>query len=157
MPKEILIRDIRSKHIGKEIIIKGLVKQESDIRPQVISSKFECSKCKYILSVLQIEHIFRSPNKCKCGFNGPFKLLSKEIIDVKNIVLEEDIKSDNPKKIKAILKKELTSPENDRLTSIGNFIEVSGILEEESCLTDNQISNNLELVLEVNNLKVFSN
>ena len=39
------IRDIRSIHLDKFIAIEGLVRQTSDVRPQVISAKFECPSC----------------------------------------------------------------------------------------------------------------
>ena len=48
------IRDIRAKHLGKFIWIDGIVRQASDVRPQVVSAKFECPSCGTIISVLQL-------------------------------------------------------------------------------------------------------
>src|SRR3989344_2284629 len=41
----ILIRDIRSVHLNKFMCIEGIVRQSSDVRPQVTSAKFECPSC----------------------------------------------------------------------------------------------------------------
>ncbi len=44
LPKsqEIKVRNIRSKNLNEMIIIEGIVRQASDVRPQVINAKFEC-------------------------------------------------------------------------------------------------------------------
>src|SRR3989338_6812066 len=44
LPKSqhIMIRDIRSKHINKLLYVDGLIRQKSDVRPQVTSARFEC-------------------------------------------------------------------------------------------------------------------
>ena len=41
----IKIRDIRSVHINKLIFSEGIVRQKSDVRPQVVSARFECPSC----------------------------------------------------------------------------------------------------------------
>ena len=40
--QNIRLRDIRSKHINKLVSITGTVRQKSDVRPQVTSTRFEC-------------------------------------------------------------------------------------------------------------------
>src|SRR3989338_3751617 len=40
--QRIMIRDIRSKHINKLVFVDGLIRQKSDVRPQVTSARFEC-------------------------------------------------------------------------------------------------------------------
>src|SRR3989344_1162912 len=42
---EIMIKDIRSAHINKLLFVKGLVRQKSDVRPQVTTARFECPSC----------------------------------------------------------------------------------------------------------------
>ncbi|MCK5107783.1 MAG: minichromosome maintenance protein MCM, partial [Nanoarchaeota archaeon] len=39
--QKIMIRDIRSKEIGKLVHIEGTIRQKSDVRPQVTSARFE--------------------------------------------------------------------------------------------------------------------
>ena len=51
----IKIREIRSKHINKLICVHGLVRQKTDVRPQVTSSRFECPSCGNIIPILQLD------------------------------------------------------------------------------------------------------
>src|SRR3989344_5122613 len=57
------IREIRSKHIGRFLFVEGVVRQKSDVRPQVTSAKFECPSCGNIISVLQLDTKFKEPSR----------------------------------------------------------------------------------------------
>ena len=59
--QEIKIRNIRAKHLGNLIAIEGIVRQASEVRPQVTNAKFECPSCGTIISVLQIDKKFKEP------------------------------------------------------------------------------------------------
>src|SRR3989338_648396 len=85
----IKIKEIRAKHLDQFIAIEGIVRQSSDVRPQVVNARFECPTCGAILSVLQIDRKFREPSRCSCGRKGLFKLLSKEMVDAQRLVIEE--------------------------------------------------------------------
>ncbi|MBR9690993.1 minichromosome maintenance protein MCM [Candidatus Woesearchaeota archaeon] len=128
------IRNVRSKHLGKFLQIKGLIRQKSDVRPQVTSAKFECPSCGNVLSVLQLEQKFKEPTSCGCGRKGKFKLLSKELVDAQKIVLEEapeDLEgSEQPKRMNIFLKNDLTSPMSERQTNPGSKIKITGVLNE---------------------------
>ena len=87
--QKIMIRNIRSKHINKLFVMEGVVRQKSDVRPQVTSARFECPNCGNIINVLQLDTQFKEPNKCGCGRKGKFRLLTKELVDAQGIVLEE--------------------------------------------------------------------
>ena len=69
----IKIRNIRSRNLNELIMVEGIVKQASDVRPQVVNAKFECPSCGTIMSVLQMEKKFREPTRCSCGRRGGFK------------------------------------------------------------------------------------
>src|SRR3989344_5241378 len=88
---KMLLREVRSKHLGKLVWSLGVVRQKSDVRPQVTSARFECPSCGNVITVLQIEieKKIREPSKCSCGRKGKFKELSKELIDAQGLVLEE--------------------------------------------------------------------
>jgi len=87
--QKIMVSDIRSTHIGRLITVTGIVRQKSDVRPQVTTSKFECPNCGNVISVLQLENSFREPDRCGCGRKGKFKLVSKSLVDAQSMVLEE--------------------------------------------------------------------
>lgn len=132
--QKIRIRDVRSEHIGKFLYLMGLVRQKSDVRPQVTSAKFECPSCGNVLTVLQLDTKFKEPTRCGCGRKGKFRLLSKELVDAQGIVLEEIPEEleggEQPKRINILLKNDLVSPMSDRKTNPGTKIIVVGVLKE---------------------------
>ncbi|MFH1668544.1 MAG: LAGLIDADG family homing endonuclease [Candidatus Woesearchaeota archaeon] len=132
--QEIKIRDIRSKHIDKLICIDGIVRQKTDVRPQVITAKFECPSCGNVMPVIQIEAKFKEPTRCGCGRKGKFRLLSKELVDAQKLVLEEipeDLEDGGqPKRIDVFLKNDLVSPLSDKKTNPGTKIRIVGQVKE---------------------------
>ena len=130
----IMIRDIRSKHIGGLLTITGTVRQKSDVRPQVTTARFECPSCGNVMSVLQLENKFNEPTRCGCGRKGKFRLLSKELVDAQGIVLEEateDLEGgEQPKRMNVFLKDDLVSPISDKRTNPGSKIRIVGSIKE---------------------------
>ena len=66
------IRNIRAKHLDQFIAIEGIVRQASDVKPQVVNARFECPSCGAILSVLQVDRKFREPSRCSCNWKGNY-------------------------------------------------------------------------------------
>ncbi|MFW5746519.1 MAG: minichromosome maintenance protein MCM [Nanoarchaeota archaeon] len=133
--EKVLIRDLRSSHIGKLILVEGSVRQKSDVRPQVKTAKFECPSCGTNIEIQQTDQKFKEPSKCRsCGRKGRFHLLSKELVDAQGIVLEEattDLEGgEQPKRINIFLKDDLVSPMTDKRTNPGTSIRVVGVLKE---------------------------
>jgi replicative DNA helicase Mcm len=134
LSQRVAIKDVRSSHLGKFLFLTGIVRQKSNVRPQVTTAKFECPSCGNIISVLQTEEKFKEPFRCGCGRKGKFRLISKELIDVQGIVLEENPEEleggDQSKRINILLKGDLVSPMSDKKTNPGTKIIVNGILRE---------------------------
>ncbi len=152
---EILIRDIRSIHLNKFIAVDGLVRQKSDVRPQVVSSRFECPSCGAIQTILQLGTSFREPNACGCGRRGKFRELSKELIDAQRMVLEEVPEllegGEQPKRINVFLKEDLVSPITEKRTNPGSRILVTGVVKEIPTTTKTGgKTTSFDLLLEVN-------
>ena len=116
--QNIMIRNIRSVHIGKFMNVDGIVRQKSDVRPQVIAARFECPVCGNIINILQFNGNFREPSKCGCGRKGKFTLLNKDLVDAQGIVIEEAPESleggEQPKRINVLLKDDLVSPLSEK-------------------------------------------
>jgi len=160
LPKtqKIMIRDIRSVHIGKFISIEGVVRQKSDVRPQMTSARFECPACASIIPVLQQESKLKEPLQCTCGRKGKFRMLSKELIDVQKIRIEECIEQldggQQPKRIEAFLKEDLVSPISDSKTSPGTKLIMNGFIREMPIiLKSGGQSTRFDLMLEVNHVE----
>jgi len=128
------IRNVRAKHINKLIVMEGTVRQKSDVRPLVVTARFECPSCGNVITLHQSDAKFKEPEKCGCGRKGKFRLLSKQLIDAQRIVLEEVAESldsgEQPKRMGVILKNDLVSPLTEKKTNPGSTIKVSGVLKE---------------------------
>jgi len=159
LPKNqsILIRNIRSEHLGKFLFFEGIVRQKSDVRPQVTSAKFECPSCGNVISVLQIDSKFKEPSRCGCGRKGKFRLLSKELIDAQGLVLEENPEKldggEQPKRINVMLQQDLVSPITEKRTNPGSKVRVTGMIKEIPIIlkTGGQ-STRYDLYVEANNI-----
>lgn len=160
LPSEqrILIRDIRSHQLGRFIWTEGIVRQKSDVRPQVTTAKFECPSCGNVIPVLQLENKFREPTRCGCGRKGKFRLLSKELVDAQGIVLEEATKDleggAQPKRINLFLQQDLVSPMSDKRTNPGTSVRITGIIKEVPVmLRSGGQSTKFDLLIEVNHIE----
>ncbi len=131
--QELEIREVRSKHIEKLFAFDGIVRQKSDVRPQVTTAKFECPSCGNIISVIQLDSKFKEPTRCGCGRKGKFRLIQKDLVDAQKIVLEEipeRLEGSQPKRIDVFLKNDLVSPLSDKKTNPGTKIKVVGMIKE---------------------------
>ncbi|VVB82418.1 Minichromosome maintenance protein MCM [uncultured archaeon] len=155
--QEIKVRNIRSRNLNEMITIEGIIRQASDVRPQVVNAKFECPSCGTLMSVLQIEKKFREPPRCSCGRRGGFKLISKEMVDTQRLVVEESPESltggEQPKKINVFVKEDLVEPRMEEKTTPGSRIKIIGVLKEVPIpLQTGGMSTRFELAIEANNI-----
>ncbi len=155
--QEIKVRNIRSRNLNEMIVIEGIIRQASDVRPQVVNAKFECPSCGTVMSVLQIEKKFREPPRCSCGRRGGFKLISKEMVDTQRLVVEEAPESlsggEQPKRINIFVKEDLVEPKMEEKTTPGSRIKVIGVLKEVPIpLHSGGLSTRFELAIEANNV-----
>ena len=155
--QEIKIRNIRSRNLDEMIVIEGIIRQASDVRPQVVNAKFECPSCGTIISVLQMEKKFREPARCSCGRRGGFRLASKEMVDTQRLVVEETPESltggEQPKRINVFVKEDLVEPKMEEKTTPGARVKIIGVLKEVPVpLQSGGLSTRFELAVEVNNI-----
>ncbi len=129
-----MVRDIRAKHLEKFLQLEGIVRQKSDVRPQVTNARFECPSCGNIIPVLQLDQKFKEPSRCGCGRKGKFRLLDKTLVDAQKIVLEEspeDLEGgEQPKRLNIFLKNDLVSPMTEKQTNPGAKIRLTGVVKE---------------------------
>jgi len=156
--QDININEIRSKHLNKLFMMEGIVRQKSDVRPQVTSAKFECPQCGNIISVLQLDSVFKEPTKCGCGRKGKFRLISKELVDAQGIVLEESPEKleggGQPKRMNVFLKDDLVSPLSEKKTSPGSKIVVVGFVKEVPIISKSGGKlTRFDLIIEANNIE----
>jgi len=152
----IKIRNIRAKHLNKFVWIEGIVRQASDVRPQVVSARFECPSCGTIISVLQLEKKFKEPTRCSCGRKGFFKLVSKQMVDAQRLVLEESpealVGGEQPRRMNVFLKEDLVEPKMEERTTPGSKVKVLGVLNEVPVPLPLGVSTRFDLAIDANNI-----
>src|SRR3989344_5845849 len=152
--QRIKIREIRSKHLNKFVLIDGIVRNKTDVRPHVTAAKFECHSCGNILNVLQLDKKYKEPTRCGCGRKGKFKEISKELVDGQGLVLEEspdDLDGSQPKRINVFLKDDLVSPITERKSSPGSRVKIHGwVIEVPISLRTGGRATKYDLVIEAN-------
>lgn len=151
------VRNIRAKHLDTFIWIEGIVRQASDVRPQVVNARFECPSCGALLSVLQIDKKFNEPARCSCGRKALFKLISKEMVDTQRLVIEESPDSleggEQPRRINVFLKEDLVDPRMEERTTPGSKVRIFGVLKEVPVpLQTGSISTRYDIAIEANNI-----
>ena len=151
------IGHIRAKHLNKLISIEGIVRQASNVRPEVVNAKFECPSCGTIISVLQIEKKFREPTRCSCGRKGQFRLISKEMVDAQRLIIEESpealVGGEQPRRMDIFLQEDLVEPKMEEKTTPGARVKVIGILKEiPRPLSSGGLSTVFDLAIQANNI-----
>ena len=154
---QVKIRNIRSKHLNELIVLEGIIRQASDVRPKVVNAKFDCPSCGTIISVLQIENKMREPSRCSCGRRGGFRMISKEMVDTQRLVIEESPESlsggEQPKRLNVFVKEDLVEPRMEEKTTPGARIKVIGVLKEVPVpLSTGGMSTRFEIAVESNNI-----
>ncbi|VVB80901.1 Minichromosome maintenance protein MCM [uncultured archaeon] len=155
---QIMIRDIRSKHLNKLYGFQGVVRNKSEVRPQVAAAKFECPSCGNTHSILQLDTKFQEPTRCSCGRKGKFKLVSKELVDAQMMVLEEVPEQldggEQPKRMNVLLTNDLVSPLTEKRTNPGARVAVTGQVKEVPIfLRTGGQSTKFDLFIEANHLE----
>ncbi len=136
LPKStsVKIRDLRSKHLVKTVTVNGIIRQASEVRPEVIEATFECPDCGNHIVVPQDGLVFTKPSMCICGRRSKFKVLEKKFTDMQTLTIEEhpeDLSgAQQPSRIKALLYDDLVDPELREKLTPGNRVCINGILRE---------------------------
>jgi len=155
--REIRIRNIRSQHLGKMIVVDGFVKRASEIRPEVCESVYECLECGNTIEMVQKERVLKTPEKCEaCGAKKGFKLIRQKFYDARWIVVEEPYEittGERPSELMIYLKEDLTSPKMQNKTEPGNRIKVVGILKELPRRVKGTRSRQMEIYLDANSVE----
>lgn len=126
------IRELRSEHLGKLVVVDGIVKRASEIRPEVYEAIYECLDCGSKYNIIQTERTIKKPLKCiKCNSKN-FELIGEKLYDARWLVIEEPyelISGERPSSIMVYLKEDLVEPKLQAKTDPGNRIKVIGVLK----------------------------
>jgi len=127
------ISKIRSDHISKLIVVEGIVRKASDVRPMAKRIIFICPTCHRRLIVPQTDIKIKEPEACVCGRKRGFKVQKIDFVDSQRVIIEEPpelIEHTQPQRIAAMLYYDLTDPKFEKLVAPGKRIRISGIVRE---------------------------
>ena len=122
---------IRCKDVDRLLTVEGRCISLSSVRPVITGAKFECPSCGTIISVIQIEKKFKEPSRCSCGRRGGFKILSKDLKDSSNVVIEDlqdNTENPNTQRINARIQNWLVENKHIEVFNLGDEVKITGIL-----------------------------
>lgn len=129
--EKISIRDVRSKDLNKFLFFEGIIRQATDVRPQVKSAIFDC-KCGNRITQVQEDDKFKKPI-CSCGSKDT-KLVEKHLIDTQKLVIEEASEDldggSQPRRMVVILSNDLVEPKQMKKTTPGNKVRIYGVVKD---------------------------
>jgi len=151
--KEIRIRNIRAEHIERLLVVDGVVKRASEIRPEISEGIFECPECGARITIIQTEKSIKTPTRCDCGARRGFRLIDQGMYDARWVTIEEPFEitsGEQPSEITVFLKEDLTTPRMQNRTDPGNRIKVVGVLKQMPRRSKGTVSRQLEIYLDAN-------
>jgi replicative DNA helicase Mcm len=94
LPETLPLRMLGSKHIGKLIMVEGIIVRATPVRPLVTRGAFKCKRCGTPIYIDQAGPFLRFPTECSdpsCKRRGPFDFLQEEstFIDCQEIRIQE--------------------------------------------------------------------
>jgi replicative DNA helicase Mcm len=165
LPKDrnIDIKDISSKHLGKMICVEGLVRQITDVLPKLKLAVWKCKRCGNVYKIPQEKQTIQSPNMCECH-SRDFELVDDKsaFIDYQKIQIQEPLEKlrgnaqavyidvyvsdDLVNKVSAGDKTNfvgtlrLVPPQKDKKTVYGRFVEVNYLEETQKEFSEIDVS-----------------
>ncbi|MEM1722733.1 MAG: minichromosome maintenance protein MCM [Candidatus Jordarchaeales archaeon] len=154
------LRKLRAEHIGKLIVVNGILVRATEVKPRLVEAVFRCRRCGELISIFQEDRVLVTPVECtnpNCRRKGPFDLQIEEstFIDWQKVRMQErpeDLPPGQlPRSIDAVMMDDIvdTARPGDRVTIIGILRPVPESLtgKRAKLVTFNTI-------LEVNNIEV---
>ncbi|UCE29340.1 MAG: minichromosome maintenance protein MCM [Candidatus Bathyarchaeota archaeon] len=94
LPATTRLRILGSLHIGKLVMVEGIVVRASPAKPMVTQAAFRCKRCGTVSHINQTGAFLRAPIQCSdpaCRRNGPFDFVQEEssFIDSQEIRIQE--------------------------------------------------------------------
>jgi DNA replicative helicase MCM subunit Mcm2 (Cdc46/Mcm family) len=150
--RNIRIRNLRAEHVGKLIVVDGIVKRASEVRPEVYEIAFQCPSCGELINIKQEARVLKAPEVCpNCGNKKGFKQVAEKFYDTRWIVIEEPFEitsGERPSDLIVYLKEDLVTPKMQYRTDPGNRIKVTGVLRQLPRRVKGSISKQMEIYLD---------
>jgi len=156
LPSETPLRRIGSEHIGRLVMVNGIVVRATAVTPLLMKAAFRCNKCMEINLVEQTTQYVKQPPRClHCDNRRGFELVPREsdFIDYQRITIQE-----RPEELPAgQLPRSLNLELRDDLVDVarpGDRANLTGTIGLFQRQGRGGILRNFDLVLEANNVDV---
>jgi replicative DNA helicase Mcm len=152
------IRELRAEHIGKLILVSGMIRKATEVRPELMVAAFQCQRCAETTRVVQEEGKYTEPFECGndvCSRKGPFKLLQAEsnFTDVEKLRIQEDASDLRGGQMQQTLDAKVYGDLTGQI-SPGDHVKVTGILRSYQRSTQHGKATVFDLVLDVNSFEI---
>ncbi|MGQ9460884.1 MAG: minichromosome maintenance protein MCM, partial [Candidatus Bathyarchaeaceae archaeon] len=137
LPETLPLRTLGSEHIGKLIMVEGIIVRATPVRPLVTRGAFKCKRCGTINYVDQSGPFLRAPAECSdptCKRRGPFDFLQEEstFIDSQEIRIQELPEDLPPGQLPRWIEVKLDGRDVVDIARPGDHVSVVGILRAEA-------------------------
>jgi replicative DNA helicase Mcm len=127
------LRKLGSAHIGKLVMVEGIVVRSTPVRPMVMQAAFRCKRCGTTTYVNQTGPFLRAPFVCSdpsCRRKGPFDFIQEEstFIDSQELRVQERPEDLPPGQLPRVLNIKLLESEIVDVARPGDHISVVGIV-----------------------------
>jgi len=131
------LRELSSRHIGKLVMIEGIVIRATTVRPLVTRAVFKCRRCDQLIEVPQTGTYLTSPSKCTnpdCKATGGFEFVQEEseFIDSQEIRIQEYPEELPPGQTPRSLNIQLVGRDIVDVAQPGDRVYVVGIVRAEA-------------------------
>jgi replicative DNA helicase Mcm len=127
------LRKLGSQHMGKLVMIEGIVVRSTPVRPMVMQAVFRCKRCGEITAVNQAGPFLRAPFVCtnpSCRAKGPFDFIQEEttFIDSQELRVQERPEDLPPGQLPRSLNIKLIGSEIVDVARPGDHVSIVGIV-----------------------------
>lgn len=154
--RRVLIRDLRSQHIGKFVAVEGIVRKVTEVRPRIVEAAFACTNCSSITMVQQEDSQLRQPFECSnCSSKRLVFLPDASIsIDSQRVKIQEYPENlrggEQPQTIDVILERDLAGEVNP-----GDRVVINGIIRAKPRGLGQRKLTHMDLYLEGNSVEIL--
>jgi len=133
LPITTSLRTLGSIHIGKLVMVEGIIIRSTPARPMVTRAAFRCRRCGTVTYVDQSSPFLRTPVQCSdpaCRRKGPFEFLQEEstFIDSQQIRIQERPEDLPPGQLPRWLNTKLEGRELVDLARPGDMVAIVGVV-----------------------------
>ncbi len=127
------LRKLGSDHIGKLVMVEGIVVRATPVRPMVMQAVFRCKRCGEMTPVSQTGPFLRAPFQCAnptCRTKGPFDFIQEEstFIDSQELRIQERPEDLPPGQLPRTLNVKIVGSEIVDMARPGDHISTVGIV-----------------------------